>query len=108
MYDNEYDAMYFDYANPEHNACRERMNIPLLLIKYLQKHDDKEVCEAVDLFIDFTFREFYEETTGEIFNTIGKNRQQLRLYNAPGVITVFCEMYFFTRYEKYIDHIIKI
>lgn len=107
VYDNDYDAMYFDYANPDHNACRERMNIPLLLIKYLQKHDDKEVREAVDLFIEFTFREFYEETTGEIFNTIGKDRQQIRLYNAPGVITVFCEMYFLTRDEKYLDHMIK-
>lgn len=107
IYDNEYDAVYFDNFNPDHNACRERMNIPLLLMKYLQIKDDKEVREAIDLYIEFVFREFYDENTGEIFNTIGKKRDQIRLYNAPGVITLFTEMYFVTHDKKYLEHILK-
>lgn len=107
IYDNEYDAMYFDNSTSDHNACRERMNIPLLLIKYLQIKDDKKVRAAVDRFIDFVFREIYEETTGEIFNTIGKDRNMIRLYNAPGVMFVFSEMYHLTHDEKYLTNIIK-
>lgn len=108
VYDNDYDSLYFDYANPDHNACRERMNIPLLLIKYLQIKNDPEVRAAIDIYIEFVFREFYEEKTGEVFNTIGKNRDQLRLYNAPGVMLIFCEMYFLTRDEKYLKHIMTL
>lgn len=108
VYDNDYDSMYFDYSNPDHNACRERMNIPLLLLKYLQLHEDKEVREAVELYSKFIFREFYDEETGEVFNTIGKNRDQLRLYNAPGVMLVFTELYFVTRDEAYLTHIMKL
>lgn len=108
VYDNDYDSMYFDYSNPDHNACRERLNIPLLLLKYLQINDDEEVRAAMELFIKFVFREFYDEETGEVFNTIGKNRDQLRLYNAPGVMLLFAEMYFVTRDDIYLTHILKL
>lgn len=108
VYDNDYDSMYFDYSNPDHNACRERLNIPFLLLKYLQLHDDAEVRAAIDRFIKFVFREFYDEETGEVFNTIGKNRDQLRLYNAPGVMLLFAEIYFVTRDEAYLSHIVKL
>lgn len=108
VYDNEYDSPYFDYSNPDHNACRERMNIPLLLMKYLQMKDDPEVRAAIDIFIQFVFREFYEETTGEVFNTIGKNKDQVRPYNPPGVMLVFTEMYFVTKDEFYLKHILKL
>lgn len=108
VYDNDYDSMYFDYSNSDHNACRERMNIPLLLMKYLQMKDDPDVRRAVDLYISFMFREFYDRDTGEVFNTIGKNRDQLRLYNAPGVMQILCEMYFVTSDESYLDDIIRL
>lgn len=108
VYDNDYDSMYFDYANPDHNACRERMNIPLLLLKYLQLHDDPAVRQAMALYSDFVLREFYDTETGEVFNTIGKNRDQLRLYNAPGVMLVFAEMYFVTKDPAYLSHIVKL
>lgn len=105
VYDNDYDSLYFDDSNPDHNACRERMNIPLLLMKYLQRYDDAEVREAINIYMDFVLREFYDEETGEVFNTIGKRRNQIRLYNGPGVMTLFCEMYFITRDEKYLQRI---
>ena len=108
IYDNELDSVYFDYKNSDHNACRERMNIALLLMKYLQVKDNPKVRKAIDLYFDFVFREFYEETTGEVFNNIGKNSEFLRLYNAPGAMLLFCEMYFVTREEKYLNHIVKL
>lgn len=106
VYDNEYDSPYFDYSNGDHNACRERMNIPLLLMKYLQIRNDPEVRAAIDLYIQFMFREFFEETTGEVFNTIGKNRDFVRPYNAPGGMLVLCEMYQVTKDTKYLRNIL--
>lgn len=108
IYDNDFDSMYFDYSDPNHNACRERLNIPFLLLKYLQIHDDAEIRAAIDIFIKFVFREFYDEETGEVFSTIGKTRDQIRLYNAPGVMLLFAEMYFVTRDDSYLTHILKL
>ena len=108
VYDNDYDSMYFDYYHGDRNACRERLNIALLLIKYLQVKNDPEVRAAVDRFVPFVFREFYDEETGEVFNTIGKRRDQLRLYNAPGVMLLFAELYFLTRDKSYLTHIMKL
>ena len=105
VYDNTLESQYFDFYITDHNACRERMNMPLTLIRYLQLKNDEKVRKSIDLYIDFMFREFYEETTGEVFNNIGKNRDALRLYNAPGVMLILAEMYYLTREEKYIDNI---
>ncbi len=108
VYDNETDSMYFDYFNPDHNANRERLAMSFLLIKYLQFKPDPKIRAAVDLLIQFIFREIYEETTGEVFNTVGKNRDQLRLYNAPGVMLLFAEMYRLTGDKAYLTHIVKL
>ena len=43
-----------------------------------------------------------------MFNNIGKNSEFLRLYNAPGVMLLFCEMYFVTHDETYLNHIMKL
>lgn len=108
VYDNEYDSVYFDYKNTDHNACRERMNIALLLMKYLQVKNDAEVRHAVDLYVEFMFREFYDEKDGAVYNNIGKNSEYVRLYNAPGAMLLLCEMYFVTRDEKYLENICKL
>ena len=108
IYDNDYDSMYFNYDIPDHNACRERMNIALMLMKYLQIKEDAKVRHALDLYIKFVFREFYDAETGEVFNNIGKHSEFIRLYNAPGVMLTFCEMYFVTHDTEYLDHIMKL
>lgn len=108
VYDNKLGAQYFDYFNSDHNACRERMNMAFVIIRYLCIHPDKWIRESLDLFIDFLFREFYEEQTGEVYNNIGKNHDFLRLYNAPGVMLLFAEMYYLTREERYIDNIVRL
>lgn len=108
IYDNEYDSPYFDFFDGDRNACRERMNLGFLVCKYLQMKDDPEVRAALDRYILFVFREFYEETTGEVFNNIGKRRDALRLYNAPGVMTLFTEFYFVTRDPRFLTHILKL
>lgn len=104
VYDNDYDSLYFDYVNTDHNACRERTNIALFLMKYLQKKEDKKVRKSLELYMDFLFREFYEEKTGEVFNNIGKHSEFYRPYNAPGIMLVFCEMYLVTKEERYLDN----
>lgn len=108
VYDNKTKSQYFDFFCTDYNACRERMNMPLFIIRYLQLHDDEAVRRSLDLYMDFLFREFYDEATGEVFNNIGKSRDALRLYNAPGVCLIFAEMYTLTRDERYLDNIVRL
>lgn len=84
------------------------MNMPLALLKYLQHNDNPKIRKSINLYMDFLYREFFEESTGEVFNNIGKRRDMLRLYNAPGVMLIFTEMYFYTKDEKYLDSILML
>lgn len=108
LYDNTTSSPYFDFLFTDHNAGRERLNMPLVLIRYLQLYEDAAVRRSLDLFIEFLFREFYEEKTGEVFNNIGKTADALRLYNAPGVMLVFAEMYYLTKEDRYLDNILRL
>lgn len=108
IYDNETESQFFNDFFHDHNATRERLNIPFLLLKYLQLKEDKEIREALELYINFVFREFYDESTGEVFNSIGKNRNQVRPYNAPGVMLLLTEIYFATKEKKYLYNILKL
>lgn len=108
VFDNKLEAPFFDYFNTDHNACRERMNMPLAIIRYLQQNRDDKVRQSLELYMDFLYREFFEEKTGEVFNNIGKSRDALRLYNAPGVMLIFTEMYRLTGNERYLDSILML
>jgi len=108
VFDNKLEAPFFDYFNTDHNACRERMNMPLAIIRYLQQNRDEKVRQSLDLYMEFLYREFFEEKTGEVFNNIGKSRDALRLYNAPGVMLIFTEMYRLTGNERYLDSILML
>ena len=108
IYDNEEDRLVFDNAIPDYNACRERMGMVLLLVRYLREHEDPALRAALDYFVEFLKREFYEEATGEVFNTVGKNRDMIRLYNAPWIVMFFSEMYFLTGDTYYTKQIVKV
>ncbi len=84
------------------------MNMALTLIRYLQTHDDEKLHRSIELYMDFLFREFYEEKTGEVFNNIGKNADMIRLYNSPGVMLIFSEMFYLTRDNRYLDNILML
>lgn len=108
VYDNKSERPFFDFYITDHNACRERMNMPLAIIKYLQHCKNEKAEKSIRLYTDFLFREFYEEKTGEVFNNIGKRRDALRLYNSPGVMLIFAEMYYYTGEERYLNNIIML
>ena len=108
IYDTKEKHPVFDDAFGDHNACRERVGMSLLLVKYLQTHDNPKFKKALDLYIEFVKREFYEETTGDVFGTVGKLSHNIRLYNAPWIMMLFSEMYFLTKDTYYTDQIVKI
>ena len=103
IYDNEEKHPVFDDTIPDHNACRERIGMALLLISYLQEKDNVKWKKALDRYMKFVYREFFDEKTGRVYDTIGKSEAHARLYNAPWVSMLLTEMYWLTKDAKYLQ-----
>lgn len=101
VYDNEEQRQYYNAYRRDWNACRERFGMAILLVKWLQTHKCEKFQNALNLFTEFLLRESVEETTGEVFDGIGKNPQFLRLYNAPWIALFFTELYHLTKEIRY-------
>lgn len=108
LYDDETGRQYFDNRFSDHNATRERIGMGLLLARWLQTHKDAEVQEAFDLFEKFMFREFIDLESGVVYNTIGKNPNQKRLYNGPCAAEVLLELYALHGDIKYLETIKRV
>lgn len=108
IYDNKEKEMVFDSIFRDHNACRERTGMALLITKYLQTHNDSKLRETLDKYIAFVLREVFDSETGEIFDGVRKNVKFKRLYNAPWVTMLFTEMYLLTKNTEYLYYVIKI
>ena len=106
IYDTKEKEKVFDSVFRDHNACRERTGMALLITKYLQTHNDDNVKKALDKYIEFVMREVFDRETGEIYDGLRKSVK--RLYNAPWITTLFTEMYFLTKDTEYLNYIIKI
>lgn len=63
--------------------------------------------DSLKHYITFMKREFFEEETGEVFGNVGKDRGQIRLYNAPWLITLFTELYSLTKDKNYLISVLK-
>ena len=97
IYDNKAESLYYDEQRGDYNACRERVGMGLLIARYLREHPDKKIMESLKRFVDFVKREFYNEETGAVYNTIvGKEKAAVRLYNAPWITTLLTELYYIT------------
>lgn len=107
IYDNADDSLVFDESFTDHNACRERIGMALLIAEYLKRHKDEKLMSSLIKYIEFVKREFYDEENGYVCNCIGKDSRFVRLYNAPWLMTLFAEMYILTHDDHYIDSIMK-
>lgn len=108
IYDNEEKAQYFSYEWRDHNVCRERFGMAILLAKYLRTHSNAAFRAALDRFTAFLLREAFDPETGAVFDTIGKDESNVRLYNAPWVALYFTELYELDKKEEYAEWVTKI
>lgn len=108
IYDNEEKRMYFDNSFSDHNASRERIGMGLLIANWLRYNDDKEVYNSLIKYVEFIRRELFDEETGCIYNTVGRQTKKLRLYNSPWYAEFMTEMYWLTGEKKYLIDMFKI
>lgn len=106
-WDSEDGVPYFDYLWRDHNASRERVVMGLTVARWLRVNDDPDVRRSLNLFEQFVLREFFDEKTCTVFDTIGKNPKYKRLYNAPNLVRFWRELYALKKDPKYLDWIEK-
>ena len=58
--------------------------------------------------VEFIKREILDTETGEVFNSVGKDRTQMRLYNAPWIIVLMAEIYNLTNEEEYVEILYRV
>ena len=95
--------MIYDQQIPDHNACRERFAMPLLIARYWQNHKAPKAYASLMRFVEFMKREVVDFETGEVFDSEGKDRERIRLYNAPWAITLMAELYTLTMEDEYLE-----
>ena len=108
IYDNEDHCPVFDYVDRDRNASRERLVMGLLVAKYLQYEADPEVYDSLMHYYRFVSREFFDEESAEVYDTIGKSPQFKRLYNAPWMSVFMLEMYNVTKDTTYLTHMVRL
>ncbi len=108
IYDNEDKCLIFDELWNDYNASRERLVMGLFIAKYLQYDRDPQIYDSLMKYYKFVSREFYDEKTGEVYNGIGKNPTQKRLYNAPWMSVFVMEMYNLTKDAEYLNKMYKL
>ncbi len=104
-WDSEDHAPYFDFSWRDHNACRERVIMAMTLARWLRKHRDSRVMASLELFERFVLREFFDEETCTVYDTIGKDPTFKRLYNAPNLVRFWRELYALKGDRRYLGYI---
>lgn len=108
--DVETGRLYFDTITNDHNAGRERLGMGLLLARYLQARknckDYARYKKSFRKYIDFCLRELFDEKTGAVFNTVGRQDEDWgpRLYNIPWMARLLCEGYKVTGEEQLLKY----
>ena len=108
LYDDRTHSQYFDDRFGDHNACRERTGMGMLIARWLQTHHDREIEEAFARYEKFVFREFVDRETGMSYNTIGKDPGVKRLYNAPNSAMLLMELYRLRKDVAYLETTVKV
>ena len=104
LYDRIERSLYFNESVYDHNASRERIAMGILLAKYLQNNKKSRLYDSLMKYRDFVFREFFDPETGNVFDTVGRNKERIRLYNAPWVSMFLCELYELTGDKTYLTY----
>ena len=79
------------------------MGMSLAIVKWLQRHDDEKLRKSIDIFTEFLLRECVDEEDGTCYGNIGKDKSNVRLYNAPWVMLYFTELYKLTNEKRWIE-----
>ena len=93
IYDKETDSLYFDEVSADHNAARERLAMGVIVCKALQEQYDESKMESLRRHRAFIEREMFDKDTGIVYNQIGRDNKQKRIFNFAWMSVYYLEWY---------------
>ena len=103
IYDTKEKTQYFENDDYDHNALRERIGMALLLAEYLKRNDDEYIRESLEKYKKFFFYQYIDKKSGEVYNALGRNNQNYRLYNYSWAVMFLADLYELEKNENYLD-----
>ncbi len=104
IYDNETNSLYCSNGENDHNACRERIGMGVLVCKALQEKYDESLMRSLKEHRKFVEREVFDTETYVVFNGIGKSKRHNRIFNYPWLSTYYLEWFELTDEKKCIEY----
>lgn len=103
VYDNEEETIYYSHRD-DHNGGRERLGMGALMALWLQKENDPYLKKSLEQYVEYVYRELYDEETGTVYNDMNHNLDWHRKYNYPWAAILQMELYHLTRETRYLEH----
>lgn len=101
IYDNEEKKVYYSHKSDQ-NGGRERIGMGVLIALYLQKKEDAELEKSLKSYVEYVYREIYDEKTGEVCNDLCHSNDYKRLYNYSWFALLQLELYSLYRDMKFL------
>lgn len=102
IYDNAEQIPVYSKEN-DHNACRERIGMGVLIARYLQGNTMVPLLEqSLREYTGFVLQQVIEADMGKVCNDIQRDDSFVRLYNYPWYALFFIELYRLYKEPEYI------
>lgn len=108
IYDNETKTCYYEAGDNDHNACRERVGLGVVVCKALQEEYDECLMESLRKHRAFIEREIYDEKTATVYGDVGRRSDIVRIFNYPWLSTYYLEWYCLTKEKKCLENAARI
>lgn len=108
IYDREQDAQYCSSEFIDHNACRERLSMGVVMACALQKRYDATLYRSLQKHREFVEREIFDRDSATVYNDVGRNNSWERLYNYPWLSTYYLEWYIMNGEETCLNYAARI
>ena len=98
IYDRDTECQYYDREFGDHNACRERLAMGVVVAQALQIQYDENMMHSLRQHRCFIEREVYDRTTSTVHDSEYRAYQRrTRAYNYPWMAVYYLEWYLLTR-----------
>ncbi|MBQ4629844.1 MAG: hypothetical protein IJB70_02515 [Clostridia bacterium] len=108
IYDSDNDSLYFSEGFGDHNASRERLAMGVIVCKAIQLEYDDVKMESLRRHRAFVEREMFDADSGVVYNQVGHDSSELRVFNFPWMSTYYLEWYELTKEKQCIINAAKI
>ncbi len=96
IYDRKTGRQYYNERFTDHNACRERLSMGVVVAQALQKKFDADMMQSLIKHRQFIEREVFDVDTATVCDEVGKDKQRNRAYNYPWAAVYYLEWYHLT------------